>query len=502
MTFADALAAAKARPRDRRALELLASEAIKCGEEDIALPLIGAAVWAEPSARLWQWKALLERALDRHEDALRSFEAAAALAPADLGIAHGLARTALEAGLPAEKHFERALELAPRDAQVIAGLVAARLASGHGAEAERELAALVARSPGWIDGHVQLAQLRSMLGMTGRAAETIERALTGSPRSTELWLALFDLHIKSEAFGALDAAIAAARKQGIAENLLDRYAAVAAAELGRTGEADRLFSRWTDGSERIWRIRHLLRSGRADDALPLIDAELAGERANQAWPYASLAWRLTNDARSQWLEGEGKLVQVFDLESSLPALDKLADCLRAIHVARGAFIDQSVRGGTQTDGPLFNRVAPEIRQLRAAVVEAVKQYVAGLPPIDQEHPLLGLPRDRPVRFAGSWSVRLRDAGYHVSHVHPQGWISSALYVALPEADGAAGPHAGWLALGAPPAGLVPSPPEARYVEPRPGRLVLFPSWMWHGTVPFGVGERLTVAFDVAPPRRA
>ena len=48
----------------------------------------------------------------------------------------------------------------------------------------------------------------------------------------------------------------------------------------------------------------------------------------------------------------------------------------------------------------------------------------------------------------------------------------------------------------------PSPPEARYVEPRPGRLVLFPSWMWHGTVPFGAGERLTVAFDVAPPRRA
>ena len=43
-------------------------------------------------------------------------------------------------------------------------------------------------------------------------------------------------------------------------------------------------------------------------------------------------------------------------------------------------------------------------------------------------------------------------------------------------------------------------PPARLVEPAPGRLVLFPSWLWHGTRPFGDGERLTVAFDVAPPR--
>jgi len=35
------------------------------------------------------------------------------------------------------------------------------------------------------------------------------------------------------------------------------------------------------------------------------------------------------------------------------------------------------------------------------------------------------------------------------------------------------------------------------VEPKPCRLALFPSWMWHGTRPFGEGERMTVAFDVA-----
>ena len=115
------------------------------------------------------------------------------------------------------------------------------------------------------------------------------------------------------------------------------------------------------------------------------------------------------------------------------------------------------------------------------------------------HPLLGPRRDRPIRFAGSWSVRLRDAGFHISHVHPQGWISSALYIALPEAIDGGDPHAGWLSLGDPPSTLAPTVPGARHVEPKPGRLVLFPSWMWHGTVPFERGERLTVAFDVALP---
>jgi hypothetical protein len=31
--------------------------------------------------------------------------------------------------------------------------------------------------------------------------------------------------------------------------------------------------------------------------------------------------------------------------------------------------------------------------------------------------------------------------------------------------------------------------------------VLFPSTMWHATVPFEEGERLVVAFDVRPPDR-
>ena len=57
-----------------------------------------------------------------------------------------------------------------------------------------------------------------------------------------------------------------------------------------------------------------------------------------------------------------------------------------------------------------------------------------------------------------------------------------------------------MTLGQPPAVLGLDLPPLRKIEPRPGRLVLFPSTRWHGTVPFAAGERLTVAFDVAAPR--
>jgi hypothetical protein len=88
--------------------------------------------------------------------------------------------------------------------------------------------------------------------------------------------------------------------------------------------------------------------------------------------------------------------------------------------------------------------------------------------------LLGKRRDRRIRFAGSWSVRLRGAGYHANHVHPQGWISSALYVSLPNSQASDDPNAGWLTLGEPQPEIGISLPPLRRIEPRPGRLACSP----------------------------
>jgi len=181
----------------------------------------------------------------------------------------------------------------------------------------------------------------------------------------------------------------------------------------------------------------------------------------------------------------------------------LAEHLRTLHFAREAPLDQSVRGGTQTDGNLLLRDEPQIRALRALLLETVARHVAQLPSPEEGHPTL--PRQRvPQRISGSWSVRLQDAGFHTDHVHSQGWLSSALYIALPQtlaAPGEGSSHEGWLSLGEC-RELLPELEPIRLVEPRPGRLVLFPSTMWHGTRAFPAGERMTVAFDIALPKQS
>ncbi len=506
MNFSARLAAVQAGQADTETLGLLAALALEEGEEAAALPWVLGAAGNDRTGRLWQWAGLLQRGLDEHAAAFAAFGEAARLAPADAGIAHGRARVAFEAGLDAVALFEAAERMGPPNGDILIGLAAARWAAGRGDEAEAMLDTIVAQVPLWIPGHDQLAQLRALMGRPAEAAASYERALEREPVSPLLWRGLLDLHLRNEDYAAQAATVARAEAAGLSAADIADHAAIAAAELGQVDRADRLFETLPNAGmrigARIWRVRHLLRTRRFAAAGSLIDAEIeaGGARSAAIWPYALLLWRLIEDPRYDWLAGGAALVQQFDLRDQLPPLEELAAHLRTLHRARGQYLDQSVRGGTQTDGPLFSRIDPVTRALRTAVTGAVDAYVAALPPHDAAHPLLAARRDRRRRFAGSWSVRLRGGGHHANHVHPQGWISSALYVALPPKDPGDAPDAGWLTLGEPQAALGLALPPTRLVEPAPGRLILFPSWLWHGTRPFGEGERLTVAFDVAPPR--
>ena len=487
---------------DPDALAELAEQAYASGDEEGTIPLVRTGAEQHRSAILWQWTGLLQRALDRHEDAIDSFAEAARLAPLDVKIAQGHAQTTNEAGLNAVALFEHARSLAPGNGAIHIGLASARAAVGDGDRGASELRALLERSPMWTYGHKQLAQLLSTLGRRIEATDSLEHAIRRFPQAGPLWEALLDVQQRAGAYESLQDIVERARAAGISSAQFAIYEAIHAAQFNDETYPPALFDaapRDIDLALETWRVRHLLRVGAVEAALPILDRGLKGEHSAELWPYAATAWRIVGDPRSDWLEGDSRLVRVVDLTDTLPPLEQLAETLRALHVAKGEYLDQSVRGGTQTDGPLFSRIEPVIRHLRAAVTSAVESYTAQLPPPDKEHPLLNHRRDRRIRFSGSWSVRLRSGGHHSNHVHPQGWISSALYVALPARNDGVPENAGWLTLGEPDDNLQLDIGPWRQIEPRPGQLVLFPSWMWHGTVPFPEGERLTVAFDVRPP---
>jgi tetratricopeptide (TPR) repeat protein len=483
---------------DASSAEQLASSALARGDEEAAIPTVRAAADNLRDARLWQWTGVLQRSLDEHEDALVSFAEAARLAPDDASIAHGHARVTMEAGLNAVDLYLRARALAPGNGAVSIGLAAARNSIGDGETAVTELHAALEHAPDWLEGHVQLGQLLATVGRRELATRSVQEALTRYPAHEGLWRTLFEMRLQARAFEQLRVDLRHARERGYRGPALAAYEAVAAAELDDEIFPPALFNGAAPDLA-VWRVRHLFRVGAIREAATIVEGELASDGSAAIWPYASLVWRLLDDPRWKWLEGGMHPIATFDLTSELPPPGRLASLLRSLHVAKGEYIDQSVRGGTQTDGPLFSRVDPDIRTVRAAASNAVREYLAELPETEAGHPLLRHARDRRVRFSGSWSVRLRGRGHHSNHVHPQGWISSALYISLPEKTPNESDDAGWLTLGEADNDLGLDLPPSRKIEPKVGQLVLFPSWMWHGTRPFPEGERLTVAFDIQPP---
>jgi tetratricopeptide (TPR) repeat protein len=473
------------------------------GRAEEGIASVRAALEHHPrNATLWQVLGLLHRAVEDSAAAAEALHEAARLAPGDAKIAHALARVTMEAGRPSLPLFEQARALAPLDGDLLVSRAAAQLAEGQGRQAIAELDELLVRSTAWLQGQELLANMRWMLGQRDTFTHGYERALANDPRNLPLWLSLVGRFIHAEMFEAADEAVARARHAVGPHLALDANEAICSSELGDVARADRLFGQLAtipDDTVGIRHVRHLLRTGRIADAAERAEPLTRGSEAGMAWPYLAVAWRLLGDERWSWLEDDPRLVEMYDIMDAAE-IAPLSECLRGLHNTLSYPIGQSVRGGTQTDGPLFARIDPSIRDLRTRIVRTVEQHVAGFPPLDETHPVLRHGPGRPVRFAGSWSVRLSGAGFHTQHIHQQGWISSAFYVVVPgEAEMGAAP-AGWLSLGQPPPELGIDLPPLRTIEPKPGRLVLFPSIMWHGTLPFDGGERMTVAFDVATPR--
>jgi hypothetical protein len=247
----------------------------------------------------------------------------------------------------------------------------------------------------------------------------------------------------------------------------------------------------------------LLARGRPEDALPFVTAQRARSPNDQGWlAYEATTARMMGSARYQELFDYDRLIRLYDIEtppgwSSMQELnDALVKALAARHKFATHPLDQSLRNGSQTARSLVADPDPAIQAVLRAFVRPINHYreIVGH---DPAHPLSAR-NSGATTYVGAWSVQLRRAGFHVNHFHPQGWISSAYYVSVPQEVEDHTLRSGWLKFGEtryPVPGVVPE----RFVQPRAGRLVLFPSYMWHGTTPIHGGEpRTTIAFDVAP----
>jgi len=156
------------------------------------------------------------------------------------------------------------------------------------------------------------------------------------------------------------------------------------------------------------------------------------------------------------------------------------------------------------------RIGPDINhdhsgpvgELEKQMRMAVDKYFADSPN-DDNHPFLATePTDYDIV---AWSAVLDGEGNQKPHIHMSGYLSGCYYVTIPdEVSGSGVDNAGAFEMGKPPEEL---PFKAEFpvetVKPYEGLMLLFPAFMYHGTVPFkSKQKRICVAFDVIPKQAA
>ncbi len=251
-------------------------------------------------------------------------------------------------------------------------------------------------------------------------------------------------------------------------------------------------------------ISSLLMQGKAADALPHIERMRKAEPCGQHWiAYEASALRLLGSERYGQLVDLDRFVRPYRLPvpDGFKTIDEFNDAfLQALdvwHQYETHPLDQSLRNGSQTPRDLTSINDPVINAFYDALDKPIRQYMAevGSSP---EHPLTARNTGN-YRIAGAWSVKLHSGGQHINHVHSEGWISSAYYVAVPEETQSDENKAGWIKFGEPPFKTTPPSPPEKWIRPTAGTLVLFPSYLWHGTQAIHTDAvRVTAPFDAVP----
>lgn len=473
----------------------------KLGDHDKALSLLAKhenVCASQP--RYWSVRGATARAAGQHAEAARAYDRCIAIDPRHAKGLHGRARTAIDRGeKDAVARFDAALAVNSADADLWLGKAQALDVQGDSAGARSIAEQLVAQAPQWIEALKFLAQLRLAAGeedFAGHYADAAKRMPDDPniPFAHASVLAGLDY-----AEQAADVAADARRRFPDAPGFA-LIEAVHAGEAGQHERAEAIFAHLKlDTSQRaIHEARHRIRCGELERAETLLTSTLGDPTlVHSAYALLGLVWRLRDDPRAIWLHEQEGLLRLLPLQGSENVLPPAIESLHRLHDTSPLPLGQSLRGGTQTRHILFHRHEPEFARLREAIEATLEDYRAGLPEFDDAHPLLRH-RDDPWTLAGSWSVRMRGGGdYHTSHIHPQGMLSSALYLVVPEEAKREG-KLGWLEIGRPPRDLGLDLGPLLTIQPEEGHLALFPSTLYHGTTSFGQGLRMTVAFDVVP----
>ncbi|SLN59776.1 tetratricopeptide repeat protein [Oceanibacterium hippocampi] len=479
--------ALKADPRDDTTRSLLGAARLGLGQAGAAVDCFRMLVRrAGDDPRNHFNLAIALTAAGRTEEAEASIRACLERAPDDPAALNNLGdllrrRGALE---EAERHFRKALAHAPGmvEAMVnLAALLANRYQTEHRDEAEALLRRAIAARPGLARAHEILAQV---IGAPGRRAEALAAAREAAalaPRALSAQVGLARAAILAGDYEAAEAAASRAIEADPDSAEAHYLAGAAAYKLNRVEAARAAFE------TSLARDPENRSPSHAECVAALfvtLQALSHGELAAPLMDYR----RLVRPALLPLPEG-------FADHAELNR--KLAAEIRAHPTLRFDPEGRVAHGAALTDNLLADP-SPAHAAFIGAVRRAIEDYRTALP-IEPSHPIL---RARPKAYhMVSWATLTRAGGLIDSHIHEHSWLSGAYYATLPDMNGTSPENPeGWIEFGRPtPFFTAGFEPLVHLVRPEPGLLVLFPSALFHRTVPFtDEAERISLSFNCYP----
>lgn len=154
-----------------------------------------------------------------------------------------------------------------------------------------------------------------------------------------------------------------------------------------------------------------------------------------------------------------------------------------------------LQNGTQTAGNIFIDNKYFYNDIKVIIRKEIDNYRHTFKNSDE-----GLIREWPKNFdIKGWLINMKSGGYLKSHIHENGWLSGSIYINVPKIKKH---NSGNLVLS-----LYDEELESKnsnqnskkIINIETGSLCLFPSSLYHYTIPFEADEeRIVLAFDIEP----
>ena len=513
--LAEAEAAARAilqnDPRQPDALHVLGVVAASTGHGAQALELIGRAIAGRAQNATFHFShGNVLQGVGRAEDARAAFARALALQPDFVEAQFNLALTLERLGRPDEavRAYERSAALTP-------GLFQAHVNLGNLYQSLYRHEAAVEAYGRALAIDPALAEARSNLGNAlmalGRSEEALAALRDAVARRPDFAMGHFNLGVALQREEQLEAAARAYRQAlGLDGGLVEGHYNLGTAlrALGRLEEAEAVLRRAIElDPEHAQATAHLagvlLEHGDGDQALALCEAYLGRHPGNSSLLCLKALVQVETgreEVHEELLDLD-RLVRPTRLES-VPGYNDVAHFNQALaaHVEAHPTLsyappDNATRKGWHT-GNLAAGADGPIAALAEQIEAAARAYRRAVPPEPGHAFLASLPENWRLTI---WSVVLDAEGHQLPHIHPTAWLSGVYYAQVPEVVAReAGQQAGWIEFGRPgPPHRSRILPPLKTLQPEDGLMVLFPSYLYHRTIPFtGEGRRISVAFDL------